>query len=304
MTKCNSINDIKKIFQIDSDDLEVIREIINTIRIKNHPDKTNGEFANESIREQYYSANSAIEYLDNLKSNQSLIVVEKMTDLMKVVTELIPTNKQNSLEQNLDSKISFAITTFHSKMFFPRISLTAITAVVTFLFFFPDQIKNNPTFSHFINPTSSEFVIIWFILLLYSGFFWIITFLNEEKAKKKLTLLKVDSIQNGFFEDFVRNQSNNGKFTKDDLTHFIHARSNKNRIGDRKGPEGLLESLSGGLNLRLFGTEIITMEIAQSIAELIIVRGEKNNVIEKLTNNTLSDTYELKNYVSSKEKGI
>ena len=287
----NSISEIKKDFQINSDSLEVIRDSVNVIRINTHPDKTNGEFPDENIKERYYKANSAIEYLDSIKNNQSLIVVEKMTDLMKVVTELIPTNRQNSLEQNLDSKISFAISTYRSKMFVPKISLTAITAVVTFLFLFPGQIKDNPTHSLFINPTSSFFGIVWFSLLLYSGLFWMMTFNNEEKSKKKLMLLKVDSVQNRIFENFIERHLNEDKFNKDELTHFIYESSMGNRLGELNHSEGL--SL---ITTRLFGSEMITMEIAQNIAELIISRGEKNKVIEKLSISTLSDIYELKNY--------
>ncbi len=287
----NSISEIKNDFQIDSDSLDVIRDSVNAIRANTHPDRTNGEFSDENIKDLYYKANSAIEYLDGIKNNQSLIVIEKMTDLMKVVSELIPTNRQNSLEQNLDSKISFAISTFRSKMFVPKISLTAITAVVTFLFLFPRQIKDNPTLSHFINPTSSIFVMVWFSLLLYSGLFWIMTFNNEEKSKKKLILLKVDSVQNRIFENFIERHLADNKFQKDELTHFIYESSMENRLGELHRSEGL--SL---ITTRLFGSEIITMEIAQNIAELIISRGEKNKVIEKLSISKLSDTYELKNY--------
>ncbi len=228
----NSTSEIKKDFQIESDNLEVIRDSVNAIRIDTHPDKTNGKFPNESIKELYYKANSAIEYLDSIKNNQTLIVVEKMTDLMKIVTELIPINRQNSLEQNLDYKISFVISTFRSKMFLPKISLTAITAIVTFLFLFPGQVKDNPTLSHFINPTSSLFAILWLTLLLYSGLFWMMTFNNEEKAKKKLILLKVDSVQNQIFENFIESHLTNNKFKKDELTHFIYQSCMGSRLGE------------------------------------------------------------------------
>ncbi|KLT70220.1 hypothetical protein [Flavobacterium sp. ABG] len=287
----NSTCEIKKDFQIDSDDLEIIREGVNAIRIDTHPDKTNGEFPSEIIKEQYYKANNAIEYLDSIKNNQSLVIVEKMTDLMKVITDLIPINKQNSLEQNLDSKISFAISTFQSKMFLPKISLTVITAIVTFLFLFPAQIKDNPTLSHFINPTSLYFVSVWFCLLFYSGIFWMMAFNNEEKSKKKLMLLKVDSVQNQVFENFIARHLTDNKFIKDELTHFIYESSIENRLGELDSSEGL-----SSITTRFFGSEMITMEIAQNIAELIISRGEKNKVIEKLAINALSDIYEIKNY--------
>jgi hypothetical protein len=37
------------------------------------------------------------------------------------------------LEQNLDTKITNTISTFRSKLLIPKISLTAITAVLTFI---------------------------------------------------------------------------------------------------------------------------------------------------------------------------
>ncbi|MBB1643884.1 hypothetical protein [Sphingobacterium sp. UME9] len=290
MKTYNSILEIKKEFQIDSDNLEIIREHLNAIRINSHPDKTNGHFANDLIEAEYHNANNAIKYLDQISGDNSLIVVEKMADLMKMVTEMIPANRQSSLEQNLDSKISFVITNFRSRMFLPKISLSVITAVMTFLFFFPGQIKSNPALSQIINPTSQTFLGIWFSLLLYSGLFWIMIFLNEEKAKRRLTLLKVDSIQNGLFQDFVRQIEFNNQFSKDDLTHFIHEQCHRNRFGNRTRPEGLTL-----ITTRLFDSDMITMEIAQSIAEIIIARGEKNKVLAKLSSKTLSDTYEFKN---------
>lgn len=295
MTTYNSINKIKQDFQINSEDLDTIRESLNEIRINHHPDKTNGEFENQFLKERYYNANSAIEYIDSLKNNHSLVVVEKMTDLMKIVTELIPNNKQNSLEHNLDTKITSAISTFRSRLFVPKISLTAITAVLTFIFLFPGQIKDNPMLSHYLNPVSTTFALTWLTLLLYSGLFWIMTFLNEEKAKKKLIFLKVDSTQNNLFENFIHYKSKEDTFTKDELAHFVYRSSIENRLGKGYNERHPISTFRLSIN-RLFGSEMITIEIAQNIAELIIARAEKNNVIAKINKNTLSDTYELKNY--------
>ena len=288
--KFNSRDEIKNHFSIESDDLSIIRDELNSKRAKIHPDKTKGKFESDTTEEEYHSINNAIEFIDSLKENQSLVVVERMTDLMKVMTDLIPNNKHNSLEQSLDTKISFTITSFRSRMFLPKISLTAITAIVTFLFLFPNQIKDNPTLSYYINPTSTVFALLWFILLSYSIMFWILVFFNEEKAKKALALLKVDSVQNRIFEQFIEYLDDNKSFTKDDLTNFIYnIRNHERRYKER----------SEVLNIKpvfLFGSKMITEEIAQNIAELIISRGEKNDVIKKLSRNTLSDTYELKNY--------
>lgn len=296
MTTYSSVRQIKDDFQITSDDLQEIREFLNKIRIENHPDRTNGDFDNEGVKERYYNANNAIMFLDTLQNNQSLVVVEKMTDLMRVVTELIPNSKQNSLEQTLDSKISFAISTFRSKLFIPKISLTAITAIVTFIFLFPGRIKDDPALSRIIDPSSLGFLTAWFMSLTYSGLFWFMTFSNEERSKRKLMLLKVDSVQNGIFNDFINSELKDNIFTKDELTDFVFESSLGNKIGDRHRI-----SVLNILNHRLFGSEIITLEIAQNIAELIIARGEKNQVIAKLSRNTLSETYMIK---SSRHSGM
>lgn len=295
MTTYSSVRQIKEDFQITSDNLQEIREFLNKIRIENHPDRTNGDFENEIVKERYYNANNAIMFLDTLQNNQSLVVVEKMTDLMKVVVaELIPNSKQTSLEQNLDSKISSAITTFRSKLFIPKISLTAITGVVTFIFLFPGRIKDDPALSRLIDPSSSVFLGVWLMFLTYSVLFWFMSFSNDERSKRKLILLKVDSVQNGIFEDFIHSESKENIFTKDELTRFVFESSLGNRIGDRHRNSGL-----DILNQKLFGSEIITLEIAQNIAELIIARAEKNQVIEKLSRNTLSETYSIKNFPHS-----
>lgn len=291
MSKYISLNDIKKDFGIQSDDLEDVRKYVNDIRIKNHPDKNNGVFANKESEEIFYQANNAIEYIDNLSgTSNSVIVIEKMTDLMKVVSSLIPNQTHTILENNLDTKITTAISDYHSKLAFPKISLTALTAIVSFIFLFPNQIKDNPALSNHINPASRLFFMIWLSLLIYSAMFWMITYMNEEKAKRKMSLLKVDSFQNRLFEDFMLT-NNKDIFTKDRFVEFLFDKLRGR--GTHSAPT---------LNLFLmnpFRSELITPEISQNIAEIVISRAEKNNVIVKLTNNSLSESYRILNYVES-----
>lgn len=211
-----------------------------------------------------------------------------MTELMKVVTELIPNNKQNTLEQNLESRISTTIKSYRSIFFLPKISITTVTAIVTFLFLFPNQIKEHSTLSAFINPTNDLFIMAWITLLFCSILLWIIAFTSEEKSKRKLSLLKVDSFQNNIFDKFLDLESEkDNEFTKEGLTHFIYDKAN-----------GKKPNLS--LNMRRLFTptcEAITMEISQNVAEIIIVRAEKNKVVKKVTYSTLCDTYEIINYI-------
>lgn len=273
-----SIKQIKDDFQLDSSDLEILRDSLNHLRKEFHPDKNNGSFKDDIEKEKYHKANEAIEYIDSLKNNNQLMVVEKMTDLIKVVADLIPNSKETSLQNSLDSKIGFAIERYKSRLFLPKVSVTAITAVMTFLFAVPTQIKDNPVLSKYLNPQSSFFVIMWFAMLLYTGAFWLLTYMNEERAKRRLSLLRVDSTQNELFDRFVKQRDIN-IFTKDELTEYIFDRNSH-----------------GSKSILLFGSDIITMEVAQSISELIISRAEKKGIIEKSSSNTLSDQFKITNY--------
>jgi hypothetical protein len=281
MRTYSSVRQIKEGFQVDSDDLQVIRDVVNKIRIENHPDKTNGVFESVEVEEEYLNANNAVMFLDSMADNRSLVTIDKM-DLVRAFAELMPINQQQQQisEQNLDRKIGSAIDTYRHKLNFPRISLASISAIVTFIYLFPGQIKDHPTLSKLFDPSKPSFIVIWLIILLYSLTYWLFTFRNEEKAKKRLALLKVDSVQNNLFEEFIFLQKKDN-FSKDNLTHFIF---NEN-FGTHRDP---LASLVLGFS------GIITLDIAQNIAELILARAEKNKVIERVTENTMSETYLIK----------
>lgn len=274
MKNYSSINEIKKDFFIKDEDLSTVRDVLNKMRAEVHPDTTKGIFEDKSQEEQYHNINSAIEYIDKLKNNQSLMVIEKMTDLMKIVADITPNNRQNNLENNLNNNISTAVSTHKSIWFLPKISLTAITTILTFIFFLPESISSSPILLKLVNISNEMLIRCWLVLLLITIFLWFIAYLNNEAAKKKLMLLKIDSTQNHLFNSFLSLQKNE-IFTKDELTHFIY-KWNKHEI-ENKYPLALM-----------FGSDIITIGIAQDIAELVLLRAERNRVLQKAELNKLS----------------
>ena len=52
--KFNSRDEIKKHFSIASDDLSIIRDELNLLRTKIHPDKTGGKFESEIEEKEYH----------------------------------------------------------------------------------------------------------------------------------------------------------------------------------------------------------------------------------------------------------
>ena len=282
-----SLQQIKEEFSIISDEIEIIRDKINQIRIENHPDKNQGNFINEASEQKFHNASNAIEYIDKIKNNQSLMVVEKMTDLIKTVSYLIPNTRNETLDHNLTQNINSSISNLHSRGLFPKISLSAISAIVTFFFLFPNQIKDNPILENYIDIKSPTLLFIWICLLLYTSILWFLIFKKEEGAKQLLSNLKVESVQNKIFKKFIE-PNQNEYFSKDDLTHYIH---DYHRSHIRRRP----------LFIQFYtSNNIVTGEIAQDISEIIINRALKNEVINKVDTQDLSEIFQLKNPRSAK----
>lgn len=212
--------------------------------------------------------------MDALGKDNQLVIVDKMTDLVKAVAELIPRNNQPSLENKLITNIDSAVSNYKSRLHLPKISLMAVTALATFLFAFPGQIKDNPTLSRYLDPTSPTYGMIWIGLLFYTGVFWLMTAMNEEKSKRRIESLKLDSTQNLIFEDF-KETINNDFFTKDQLTKFILEKFNGRSIN----------------SILFFGSQIITPSVAQNLAEIIIERAKSKSIIEPNNTMSLSDGY-------------
>jgi hypothetical protein len=275
-----TINQIKKDFGLGSNNIDELIEILKEKRINLHPDKTNGNFIDKAHEQDYHNVDESIQCLENISSNSSLMVNEQITSLINVVKDLIPNTKESTLQTNLESRINFAIENYKSRLLIPKVSLTAITAVMTFLIAFPTQVKDNIILAKYLDTQSSYFALTWLTMILYTGAFWLITYSNQERGKRNLSMLKVDSTQNLIFDDFIRFE-NRTLFSKDELTNFIFRRySRRNKS---------LMSL-------FFGEETVTLEVAQSIAEIIIARGEKKCILKPSGENSLSDTFIVQNF--------
>lgn len=109
-------------------------------------------------------------------------------------------------------------------------------------------------------------------------------------------MLKVDSVQNQLFGDFIHvlHKNEREEFSKDDLTGFVFDGRLKGTGEEKYRSSSLFDILTPAL----FGSgQMITLDIAQNIAELIIARAERNKVIELVSSNMMSETYKIKNFL-------
>jgi hypothetical protein len=271
----NSLQQIRSDFNLHHDDLALLRDELNRIRISLHPDKNNGQFPNTVDETRFHQANEAIIYIERLQNNHSLAAIERMTDLVKVVKDLPPVRQSDTGQQRVDRKSDLTFQQYRSHHFFPKITFTVMSAILTFLIAFPGSIKNNPTLAKLINPQSPSFAEIWLLLVGSTGLFWILVYLREERAKKILSQLKLESTQYSLFINFLRKDSSL-QFYKDELTTYIYNRYNKRKP-----------------LFSIFFTEVVSQELAQEISTLILNRSCENNFLIRLDVAALDDFYEL-----------
>lgn len=287
-----SINQIKELYSIKEDDIFEIRNILKSMIKELHPDKTGGTFATQNQEDNYNKIHDAIEYIDKFKDNHSLVLMDKMTDMMKVFVEGNAVKREEKLEVNLEHKLTNASNAYKSEFYIPKLSISAVTIILTFLFFLPNKIEEHSIFSKVINVESSEFIALWLTMLITSLTLWLYSFKSEESTKKKISLLKVESVQNSIFNGFIQNQARQlvdmyenpndftkFEFSKNDFVDYIYEKTNN--LKSKKYKITSLKQI------------VITIDIAQNIAEIVIARGEKNKVLRKVEKPTMSDIYEI-----------
>ena len=161
----NSIQEIKKEFNIKEDNTDKIRKILINKLAKTHPDKNKGEFISKESQNIYYKLNEAIEFMD-MQKETGLMNVDQITDLVKTIYTLV--NKKNEDQKyikDLDQKIIEKNKLITKKSFLPKIGLSSITAVISFLWLFPKQISEHPILGGLVKINDFLFTTVWLIVL-------------------------------------------------------------------------------------------------------------------------------------------
>lgn len=301
-----SIDDIVSSFDLKSTDKEFIRNELNQRRVAIHPDKNGGQFKSREEENLYSSINEAIEFIDNSNNSQLLIPAKEVTDLIKAVTQLIPNNKTNYIEQEIRDQISSSLVNYSRQLLAPRLGLTAVTAIVSFVFLFPKTVSEHPILKKLLDGKESIFSLTWLFIMAYTIAYWYITFSREERLKRILSNLKTENLQNRIFEEFFKseisfrsrysNTSNNSNvFSKSDLIQFIRHYFDNRHIG-YSSMRRALEMISILWPSRSI---IIDADLAESVAQSIVTRAEgKNIIIKKNLKTQMSDFYEIVESIS------
>lgn len=272
-----SIDEIKNKFNINSDDINLILLELKELRVKCHPDNTNGEFESDVAKEYYHSIESAIKFLTN--SSQTSMTINEVSSLVNSILEKQHYDNKKQ-EEILKNEVTIRNKDFKNKIKTPRITSISITVLLGALWTFPDQISSHPVLSKYIDVTSNKFLSMWLCLALCTIAIWVFTKRQNRYLHKQLRALESESYQNYLFRQFVHTIGYNTVFSKDDFIRLLVKREHE----DRK------------IRLRLilrgyYPITIINHEIANTLSEIIIPKALNKNVIRRVDSRLLTDYY-------------
>lgn len=167
---------------------------------------------------------------------------------------------------------------YRSRMRFPKIALSAISAFVIAIWLFPNTVKEHPVLSNYIDFDSPASNIVWLYILITAGMFWFITWRKEDSARHFQESLKTESVQNNYFIQFTKTLERNS-FTLEHVVDFLLHRNN--RLAS--SPAEILFGRHGRMDLPL----------AHATAEVIIERALKREAIVPCNMGAISTEYRL-----------
>lgn len=280
--KFTTIEEIQKEFSILDDNPEVIEKELQKLLAENHPDKTGGKFLDDNQEERYFLISKAIDSLKNLKNENTQVVpisvFNSLVDIIKENKNVVSKNDNNLLIQH---SIDNAIKRVPSQNLFPKISLSTITGIISFIWFFPNTIKEHPILSDLIKTNNKYFTLIWAIILLFTIYFWLITLFSENKQKSFIESLNTELTQEDIFQRFIHSDyliyHDDITFYKADLVKFIENKTYHHSFN----------------KFILFKRNIIPTSLAESIADKIIEIAKNRQIIEEVKSNSLSPRFKF-----------
>jgi hypothetical protein len=302
-----TVNQIKKAFSIESDDPKEIRKELIKKMAAVYP-KT-GPFNSGADEKQYYLISVAIEKIDaEIDVSKALICIDDLKKSLSIPSENDSKKEIIRIEQQktFDKRIETSIINYKSRIFFPRVTLTTLTGILSFIWFFPSLVAGNPFFSFLSIDRNMDsggyiaFSFLWMIILLITLQVWMITAVNEFKKKDFYSKLQFESNQNELFYRFFDEGEllEEGSFFKRHFTDFLM--ENSERIILRNDSPRIPRNFSSKsalyiVFLSLFSWRPLLMEyeIADSIADIILTKALNKGLLKIEDSEGLEDIYVL-----------
>ena len=270
---------------INTDDLEQIKTELKKRLKESHPDN-NSNFDSDYFNE----LKNDLAYVENLiKNSENQNTLVPMSEALQTLAEIIqlPAKKDKDHKDVLNEKLSdniqsrLIITKKHLRT--PRIGSVTTLAVITFLWMFPNQVLEHPLMQVLFGDADrydrAEFamiiIFVWLLALVFVILIWVDSVYRERLEKGILERLKLESVQNEIFMNFLNSISPDKQFSKQDFMAYL--------------AQGLSEGQKQRKALHFEPEE----EIVQNMADIILLRAKEYEVIKVIKSHSLIDCYEI-----------
>lgn len=178
----------------------------------------------------------------------------------------------------------------HFKDKISKISLVIVFSGLSFVYFFPSQMAENPLLSPFISKRNTLFGALWIFLIIVIGAYILLSIITETRSRSRMLNFDLESKQESIFANFLNNEvaKYNGEFlgsvfNTQDLARYILETeyTRRNRFIER-------------LINTFFNMGVVNELVATRLSEIIVRKAEYKKLIKKTDDfPTLSESYEI-----------
>tara|TARA_E500000318_G_scaffold102506_1_gene106856 strand:- start:43 stop:969 length:927 start_codon:yes stop_codon:yes gene_type:complete len=288
------LEDIINEFDLKSNEVsEIKKELQNLLKVVHSGKNSDGQFSNKAYELMYPKIMAALEFIksETFPSNRA--------ELMEVIRETIPVESHKKKIAKLDKQLKSEIKSLKKASLVPKISASAVTILISFIWFFPSKAIEHPVLGNFINPTDWIFTSIWIMSILITGMVWIITRRKEKMIEYGTKRLNIETVQNNLLNKFLKSKEYYAEknkeeyiiFTKDDIVEYFTdmdiGKLERIYYFNRKFKDRITKFVNKTLGFE----ENIDIEIAQSLADILTERLISKNIAKEIPQGNLSTTY-------------
>lgn len=293
----NNIHDIINQFGLKSTDIPTITDELKKLRIELHPDKNGGDFLDDNHKSKYYDIEDSLRWLE---TNNTLVPLSQLTDLVRLIKDLDkpkePSEKElmKQIESDLSIRLDKAKSSFSKAFHFPKIAVSTLTGIISFVWLFPDQLESHPILGDL--SRSFWFAQAWLILFLASIYLWVFNYIIEIKQTSFNKNIESNAFQLDIFKAFLKDRLvkssdrylNDGflVFSKAQLIAFLRNRLHK---GSKRRPVHLV------LAVYTFGLTLakprIDVESLENLADLILKKNLTKGTLQVYDSRSIDDLY-------------
>jgi len=164
------------------DDINQIKAELKTKIKELHPDKSGGQFKSEEDSTKLYLLLEALDYSD--AERNTLIPLDYVTEIIEKLSENLTSVNKESIDVRINRTSLNHQAYIGHRFQFPKISLGAISTILTYIFLYPEQLMNHPIIGSYVqNIIFTNYY--WLLAVEILAVLWFVTWKSETYNKAK-----------------------------------------------------------------------------------------------------------------------